>query len=266
MSSFRNYISQTQINTLLGCPARYEFKYIQRNQATNPVDATGLIVGQIVHKLVENNFDKTLTEIIFSQVFSGIGNNFFMLGDEMYTKENYQKLREVKIQGVPFLEFIFQVAKVFRQEIPIMGVSEKEVVIKDDEDIKIIMDFYDESSHTIFDFKTGQRSWNISELPKVQDLLYSYVLWKETGAIPRFIYLVAIYSFKTGKIKLQKFKIQHTEVALMEFGKEIKKIFAIKKQKIFLKNSSNWLCNEKFCEFYNYCQQSVKNISIEEMS
>ena len=116
----------------------------------------------------------------------------------------------------------------------------------------------------IRDWKVTKRKKNIKQIQSDQDLIYTWVIWKQTGKIPVFEYFYFIVSEKTGNIQHQKFIINHTQENLQEFEKYIYDTIRGINQTVFYRNESSWLCSSNYCEYYNNCQSYKNNIKIQE--
>lgn len=125
--------------------------------------------------------------------------------------------------------------------------------------------YSDNKNIFIRDWKVYKKSKNINDIQADQDLIYSWLVWKNTGVIPIFEYCCFIFSVKTGEIKHQLFSIQHSEITLNEFERVIYDVIRGINQKVFYKNESSWLCSSNYCEYYNECQKYKDEIKISDM-
>ncbi|HOV13817.1 MAG TPA: PD-(D/E)XK nuclease family protein [Spirochaetota bacterium] len=117
----------------------------------------------------------------------------------------------------------------------------------------------------IIDWKTGKRAWNINDVTKKQDIIYSYMFWKRKGVIPLFRYVIFSYSDKTGEVKHQIFDIQYTEKQLLEVERIIHSIARGINEKVFFKNEGGWMCSQDYCEYYKSCQEYKNGIDVKEI-
>ncbi len=117
----------------------------------------------------------------------------------------------------------------------------------------------------IRDWKISKKSKSIESIQSDQDLIYTWMVWKQTGQIPIFEYYYFIFSEKTGEIKHQFFLIQHSENTLNDFEKYIYEAIRGINQKVFYKNETSWLCSASYCEYYYNCQKYKSDIKIQEI-
>lgn len=272
-------ISQTQINTYINCSKKYYWKYIKQEPPSNKIKLDGLIIGKVLHQIIEYyiTYKSNPYEVFKLIFFQNIPQECFdtekelngediinfmikhLLPDYNHFINKRTEQLKIKINEYPALFDIcvalWQELKLFvddllKEYINIM--PEIEIFYNDIHGFVDIMAVDKKMDDVIIDFKFKRQEKETKKA--IQDLLYSWIIWKNKNVIPVFEYINVIYDLKgRSGVKINRIKMQASldDMALIEeyiynFKKGIK-------YQIFLRNMDSFLCSPDYCEYYNIC-------------
>lgn len=245
----KEYISPSQINTYLRCPAQYYFRYIKG--LIMPPSAS-LTKGKAVHAGNEFNYRQKIeskTDLPVSRVLDYTASAF----DEFAQETDF----EGKDKGKE-LDSTIQLTKLYHEEVapsvqPV-AVEEKVEVSFDNTEYTLLgyIDVLDDNGN-IRDTKTTGRTPSEETIANSLQLsAYSLAHRQLTGKEENSI--VLDYLVSTKQPKLVQFKAKRSQQEIDRFLK----IMGIVAHNIscqnFYPNPTNQLCNPKACGYWNTCK------------
>lgn len=244
-----NYISPTQLNMYLRCPAQYYFRYIE-----------GLVIapnaamtkGWTVHKGIEENYKQkieTKKDMRLEDILEFTATVFEEKAEETEWDEDKGKTKDEAIQLISL--YHTSVAPTVQ---PVCVEQRIEVPL---EDIGInLLGFIDlvDSEGYIRDTKTARRSPAKNAIDKnLQLSVYSLAYRKLTGRNEQGVKLDYLVQNKTPKVVTLETK--RTEDDLLRLQSIIQGVVSGIKNNVFYPNIDNYLCSEKWCGYWNECHK-----------
>lgn len=245
-----NHISPSQINMYLRCPAQYYFRYVE-----------GLILppraamtrGTAVHRGIEANYrqkiesheDMSLTEVqdITAAIFDELAENTEWDEDRGKTKD-----AAIQLIGVYHEELAPTVQPAYieqRVEIPLEGTD------------RTLLGFIDliDAQDNIRDTKTTKRTPPANTIDKnlqltAYALAYRTLTGKEEAGV-KLDYLIHSKTPKTVTLEAKR-----TEDDILRFLGITQGIIRGIEGDVFYPNPDNYLCNEKWCGYWNECHKT----------
>ncbi len=287
-------ISQSQINCYINCSKKYQYKYILKLEPSNETFPENLIIGKLLHKIIEIFISEGVEpsdEHLFKIFIEEIPNYCFKIDYEkiknflkdVFTydqkkifnflfntlKEKYlylienrdEKLKTKTNTYLSIFNVILKIREFILTEIKngllneyVKLETEKQIVFNDLQGFCDLIGYDNDFTTTIIDFKTTKKDYNFNK--KIQDILYSYIIFKNTNEIPLFEYIAIKYSNKINddfSLTRQKISYNENDFEIIEdylnnFKKGIE-------AEVFLRNENSFLCSKDYCEYYNECQK-----------
>jgi len=274
-------ISQSKINLYLSCSKKYFYKYIERREPSNATNIKNLFLGLFVHKAIEQFIrnkkiifvdilydtlkekDLFLTEIedlreYPAKFFEFIKKN---MKNEYYTQIFEQKIEELKTK-TNIYPSTFDIAKTISEEVIkyCQNLFKNFVKIETEKRLEFgnilgyldILAITDDFQQIILDFKTTKKEPTIQK--KIQDILYSWLVYKLTNEIPKFKYIYIKYTEKEPiTCEIKEFDLEYKEKDFEIIEDLLENFKKGVENNVFLRNEGSFLCNSEYCEFYNYC-------------
>ncbi|NMC99816.1 MAG: PD-(D/E)XK nuclease family protein [Bacteroidales bacterium] len=287
-------ISQSQINCYINCSKKYQYKYILKLKPSNETTPENIIIGKLLHKIIEifisegvepsddnliKIFIKELPDFCFKIDYEKVKDflkdvftyDYIKIYDFLLNnlKENYLYLIENRKEELKtktniylstfnlilkFRDFILTEIKNGLLNDYVKFETEKQIVFNDLQGFCDLICYDNDFTTTIIDFKTSKRDYKFDK--KIQDILYSYIIYKNTNEIPFFEYIAIKYSNKINDdfiLTRQKISYNENDFEIIEdFLDNFKRGV---EANVFLRNESSFLCSKDFCEYYNECQK-----------
>jgi len=245
----KTYLSPSQINTYLRCPAQYYFRYIKG--LIIPPSAS-LTKGKAVHAGNEFNYKQKIeskTDLPVKEVLDYTAATF----DELAKETDFQGTDKGKE-----LDSTIKLTKLYHEEVaptvqPV-AVEEKVEINFDNTDYSLLgyIDLIDEKK-VIHDTKTTGRTPNEDVIQNSLQLRgYALAYRTLNNEEENGIQLDYLVSTKTPKVVQFKTKVEQRE--LDRFLKIMGIVAHNIKCNNFYPNVTNQLCNEKACGYWNVCK------------
>lgn len=246
----KSYLSPTQINMYLRCPAQYKFRYID-GIILPPKSA--LTKGKAVHAGQEYNYKQkieTQKDLKLDEVKEYTAAVF---------EEEAQKT-EWEPDEVPgkVKDETISLASLYHQEIapkvqPILVEQQVEVPLDTGFSVMGYIDVLD-SDGFIRDTKTAARTPSEGEAEKsLQLTAYSLAHRELMGGPEKGVKLD--YLIQTKQPKVVTLEAKRTEADIQRFLSIVGRVADAIQKEVFYPNPSNFMCTEKSCGYWKICHQ-----------
>jgi len=250
----KKYLSFTQLNMFLRCPRQYEFRYIQ---GLKKPPSGAMIQSKTWHQTLEKNYKqkinsnidiplKDMKEYYATQYDEAIYSEEIAFEED----ENPAKLKD---QGIIIVETHH---KIIAPKVQPVNVEEEFLISLGEEfpfDLKGIWDLI-ESDDTIVDNKAYKRTPGQEEIDKnLQFTLYSLGYRASRKKIEKNLRMDGI--IKTKQPKAVQIKTSRTNEDCRWLLNLIEKVAEAIKSGIFYPNPTGFLCNPKFCGYWEKCRK-----------
>lgn len=246
----KSYLSVSQINSYLRCPAQYYFSYV-RGIKMPPTKA--LTVGKVVHSAIEQNYKQKMEsgvdlpiEVVRDIAAEEFNKQvqFTDWGDDDPGKVKDETIRMVELYHTEVAPGITPVAVELRVEVEFENV---------DYSLLGFIDLIDQDGF-IRDTKTASRTPSDDEAAKsLQLTAYTLAYQCRYGCDPAGVKLDYLVNTKTPKyIQLQA---SRTQQDVDRFLRLIGKVAGAISAGHFYPNPTSFLCSEKNCQYWQNCQK-----------
>jgi hypothetical protein len=262
--SYLTTIRQSQMNTLLRCPAQFEFRYIKGLYIPPGIAAHR---GTAIHRPAQANslhkldcgedlpLDYLTDMAADSFKYSVEEKGVFVPKSQVSGARNL--LGEAKDQAV-------RLTRLFRQEVaPTFWpklVEERMIVdLGVGAPIEGTLDLVT-MKEQVWDYKSAAKSYNPDQAHKSLQLTFYAVLYKlKYGRWPEELTLVVLVDTKTPKV--QPLPTRRNEAHLPAFADRLK--LALKQVNLGLFppcDPTNWWCSEAWCGYWHICKYAPKTL------
>lgn len=245
------YLSPTQLNMYLRCPAQYKFRYVD-GIILPPRSA--LVKGKAVHRGQEHNYRQKIEsykDVALSEVQEVTAAEFESLAPETEwgKDEDPGKIKDETIS----LASLYH-AEVAPKVQPIL-VEEKVTVDFENTDYALLgfIDVLDDKGY-IRDTKTASRTPGQDEAARSLQLTAYALAHRELMGVPesgvKLDYLV-----QTKSPKVVTLEAKRSERDIKRFLNIVGRVAEAIRSQIFYPNPNSFMCSEKNCGYYHLCHQ-----------
>jgi len=246
----KSYISPTQLNTYLRCPAQYYFSYV-RGIKLPPKSA--LTKGKAVHKGQEHNYKQKIEsfqDVKLSEVQEVTAAEFEAEAQatEWVKDEDPGKIKDDTIS----LATLYH-TEVAPQVQPILVEESVSVPLDSGYSLYGIIDVLDSKGY-IRDTKTTARTPSEEEAAKSLQLTAYSLAHREVMGMPETgVKLDYLVQTKTPKVVTLEAK--RTEKDIRRFLSIVGRVVDAINNDVYYPNPGNFLCSEKNCGYWKICHQ-----------
>lgn len=250
----KDYISYSQINMFLRCPAQYMFRY-EEGLILPPKSA--LTKGKSVHKGQEINYKQkieTKSDLPVSDVLDAVATEFEALAKETEFKPDEDK-GKIKDETIGLAELYH---KEIAPEVQPLYVEEEInfIIPQTNIQLKGYIDVVQEGG-IIRDTKTTAKTPAQNVVDKsLQLTAYALAYRTITGETENG--LVLDYLINTKNPKVMSLKASRTEDDLRRFVSITENVVKAIKAGVFYPNPDNFMCSPENCGYWHECQKKFK--------
>lgn len=246
----KQYISPTQLNMYLRCPAQYKFRYID-NIILPPKSA--LTKGKAVHKGIEHNYKQkidSLQDIKLSEVQEVVAAEFETAAMETEWEPD-EKPGKIKDETISLATLYHnEVAPIVQ---PVLVEEEVLVPLSNEYKLRGFIDVLDSNGY-IRDTKTAKRTPSADEaLKSLQLTAYSLAHRHEMGMPEKGVKLD--YLVQTKEPKVVTLDAVRTQADINRFLAITNSVIHAIENQVFYPNQNNFMCSEKTCGYWKLCHQ-----------
>ncbi len=251
MSLPKAYISPSQLNMYLRCPAQYKFRYV--DQIILP-PRSALTKGKAVHKGQEHNYRQkidTFRDLKLSEVQEATAAEF-EAGAQETEWESGEDVGKIKDDTISLASLYH--TEVAPQVQPVL-VEEKVTVEFEDADYSLLgfIDVLDNKGF-IRDTKTTARTPSEDEITKnlqltAYSLAHRHIMGTEETGV-KLDYLV-----QTKTPKVVSLEAKRTEQDIKRFLSIVGRVTDAIRAGSYYPNPGNFMCSEKNCGYWKLCHQ-----------
>lgn len=250
----KKYLSFTQLSMFLRCPRQYEFRYIQGLK----IPPSGAMVqSKAWHQTLENNYRQKIVSLE-DLPLSDMQDYFAARYDDALNKEEVkfdenENPAGLKDQGVVIVETHHEI---IAPKVRPIQVEEEFLISLGEEfpfDLKGIWDLI-ENDGTIVDNKAYKRTPSQEEIDKdLQFTLYSLGYRASKKKIEKKLRMDAIIKNKQPKaVQIQTTRTNEDCRWLLSLIEQVAQAI---KSGIFYPNPTGYMCNPKFCGYWEKCKR-----------
>lgn len=244
----KDYISVSQINMYLRCPAQYMFRY-ERGIVLPP--KTPLTKGKCVHKGIETNYSQkidTFEDLKLSDVQDAVSTEFEVAKSETDFEDNDPG--KVKDEAISLVTLYH---KEVAPTVQPLAVEQKVEVELGDTKLLGFIDVIDSEGY-IRDTKTASKTPSADEATKsLQLTAYSLayrVLYGGDEAGVKLDYLIQTKTPKTVTLTAQR-----TEKDIARFENIMAAVARAIDSQNYYPNPTGFMCNERMCGYHHLCMK-----------
>ena len=281
-------ISPSQISCYINCSKKYYYRYIVKEKSINETNFDGLLIGKTVHEIINYYFrhkkDNYLDYMIWV-FFRNIPKYCFTkeLDEYLYFDNNYNTYIEImkKYLKPEYHYLIYEKQEFLKTKVNIYSSlldicksisqfvineikngllsnyinfeTEKQIEYNNLHGFCDLIGITKDFQKFIIDFKISKKDYKFQK--KVQDMLYSYIIWKSEKQIPIFEYIAIKYSErKLDDIVITRQIFQYNEKDFEIIEDTIENFQKGVENGVFLRNEESFLCSRDYCEYFDICQ------------
>lgn len=247
----KEYLSPSQINMYLRCPAQYYFRY---EEGIKMPPRSALTKGTCVHKGIEHNYRQKIEskkDVKVNEVKEVVSSEFDERKDETDWRDG-EDPGKIKDRTVGLAEmYHVNMAPTIQ---PLWVEQEVEVPIETfGLVLKGYLDLVDEDMW-IRDNKTTGRTPNKSVIDKSLQLSAYYFAYRAiTGESPKGVKLDYMVDIKTPK--LVTFEGKRTQREIDRFVNTAGSVAAAIKNNVYYPNEGNFMCSPEHCGYWDICHK-----------